>query len=411
MKSKIFGIVFLGILLLLTAMNFSKCNQVNGSSTKNSVTQEPIIEYGIVTDSFQLTKGVIKPGQVIGEILYLNHIDHLEIDKIVKASNGVFDVRRAKAGRPYTIFCTKDSNAVAKCFVYEESATNYVVFDLRDSINVYRGKKEVKVKLKTSSGEITSSLWDAIMDNNMSPALVMELSNIYAWTIDFFRIQKGDKFTVYYEERFVEDEFVGIGRIWASKFTHQSENFYAFYFKEEGENFGDYFDEKNKTLRKAFLRAPLNFSRISSKYSKRRKHPVTGRIKAHLGTDYAAPKGTPILSTANGKIITASYTRNNGNYVKIRHNSTYSTQYLHMSKIKSAIRKGVYVKQGDVIGYVGSTGLATGPHVCYRFWKNGRQVNPYKEKLPPSEPMKQSSKAPFQLVKDSLIQYLAEPTS
>ena len=409
MESKIFGIVFLGI--LLTAMNFSKCNQANGSSAKNSVTQEPIVEYGIVTDSFQLTKGVIKPGQVIGEILYLNHIDHLEIDKIVKASNGVFDVRRAKAGRPYTIFCTKDSNAVAKCFVYEESATNYVVFDLRDSINVYRGEKEVKVKLKAASGEITSSLWDAIMDNNMSPALVMELSNIYAWTIDFFRIQKGDKFTVYYEERFVEDEFAGIGRIWASKFTHQSENFYAFYFKEEGENFGDYFDEKNKTLRKAFLRAPLNFSRISSKYSKRRKHPVTGRIKAHLGTDYAAPKGTPILSTANGKIITASYTRNNGNYVKIRHNSTYSTQYLHMSKIKSGIRKGVYVKQGDVIGYVGSTGLATGPHVCYRFWKNGRQVNPYKEKLPPSEPMKQSSKAPFQLVKDSLIQYLAEPTS
>ena len=178
MESKIFGIVFLGI--LLTAMNFSKCNQANGSSAKNSVTQEPIVEYGIVTDSFQLTKGVIKPGQVIGEILYLNHIDHLEIDKIVKASNGVFDVRRAKAGRPYTIFCTKDSNAVAKCFVYEESATNYVVFDLRDSINVYRGEKEVKVKLKAASGEITSSLWDAIMDNNMSPALVMELSNIYA---------------------------------------------------------------------------------------------------------------------------------------------------------------------------------------------------------------------------------------
>jgi murein DD-endopeptidase MepM/ murein hydrolase activator NlpD len=249
------------------------------------------------------------------------------------------------------------------------------------------------------------------MDNNMSPALVMELSNIYAWTIDFFRIQKGDKFKVYYEERFVEDEFVGIGRIWAAKFTHQSEDFYAFYFKEEGVNFGDYFDEQNKNLRKAFLRAPLNFSRISSKYSKRRKHPVTGRVKAHLGTDYAAPTGTPILSTANGTITTASYTRNNGNYVKIRHNSTYSTQYLHMSKIKSGIRKGVHVKQGSIIGYVGSTGLATGPHVCYRFWKNGRQVDPYKEKLPASEPMKQSSKAPFQLGKDSLIQYLAEPTS
>jgi murein DD-endopeptidase MepM/ murein hydrolase activator NlpD len=300
--------------------------------------------------------------------------------------------------------------AIAKCFIYEESATNYIVFDLRDGIQVYRGEKEVEIRMRTASGEITSSLWNAIMDNNMSPALVMEPSNIYAWTIDFFRIQKGDKFKVFYEERFVEDEFVGIGRVWAAKFIHQGEDFYAFYFREEGENFGDYFDEESKTLRKAFLRAPLNFSRISSKYSKRRRHPVTGRVKSHLGTDYAAPKGTPILTTANGSIVVASYTRNNGNFVKIRHNNTYTTQYLHMSKIKSGIRKGVHVKQGDIIGYVGSTGLATGPHVCYRFWKNGRQVDPYKEKLPPSEPMKEQSKEPFQWVKDSLIQYLAEPT-
>ena len=236
----------------------------------------------------------------------------------------------------------------------------------------------------------------AIMENNMSPALVMKLSNIYAWTIDFFRIQKGDKFKVYYEERFVENEFVGIGRIWAAKFTHQSEEFYAFYFKEEGENFGDYFDEESKTLRKAFLRAPLNFSRISSRYSKRRRHPVTGRVKPHLGTDYAAPKGTPILSTANGRIVEARYKRNNGNYVKIRHNNTYTTQYLHMSKIKSGIRPGVHVRQGDVIGYVGSTGLATGPHVCYRFWKNGQQVDPFKTSLPPSTPVKKSKRKEFE---------------
>ncbi len=410
MKTRLFSILFLGLLLLLTALNFTKCNKANGDSTNISTSFGPTIEYGIVTDSFQVTRGIIKPGQVLGEILYRNHIDHTQIDKIVKASKGIFDVKRAKAGQPFTVFCTKDSNAIAKCFIYEESATNYIVFDLRDGIQVYRGEKEVEIRMRTASGEITSSLWNAIMDNNMSPALVMELSNIYAWTIDFFRIQKGDKFKVFYEERFVEDEFVGIGRVWAAKFIHQGEDFYAFYFREEGENFGDYFDEESKTLRKAFLRAPLNFSRISSKYSKRRRHPVTGRIKPHLGTDYAAPKGTPILTTANGSIVVASYTRNNGNFVKIRHNNTYTTQYLHMSKIKSGIRKGVHVKQGDIIGYVGSTGLATGPHVCYRFWKNGRQVDPYKEKLPPSEPMKEQSKEPFQWVKDSLIQYLAEPT-
>tara|TARA_B110000116_G_scaffold272276_1_gene296256 strand:- start:2097 stop:3332 length:1236 start_codon:yes stop_codon:yes gene_type:complete len=410
MKSKILGYLFFGLFLLLTAMNFYKCNHANGDSTKAPEIQVPTIEYGIVADSFQLSKGVIKPGQVLGEILYRNHIDHGEIDKIVKASKGIFDVKRAKAGQPYTVFCTKDSNAIAQYFIYEESSIHFVVFDLRDGIKVYRGEKEVKIKMRTASGEIKSSLWNAIIDNNLSPALVMGLSNIYAWTIDFFRIQEGDKFRVYYEERYVKDEFVGIGRIWAVNFTHQSEDFYAFYFREEGENFGDYFDEESKTLRKAFLRAPLNFSRISSKYSKRRRHPVTGRTKPHLGTDYAAPAGTPILSTANGTVTEAKYKRNNGNYVKIRHNNTYTTQYLHMSKIKTDIRKGVHVKQGDVIGYVGSTGLATGPHVCYRFWKNGAQVDPYKQKLPPSEPMKETSKAPFQLVKDSLIQYLAEPT-
>ncbi len=411
MKTRTIGILFLASLLLLTILNFSNCNSANGDSANVEIEYAPNTEYGIATDSFEVIKGVIKPGQVLGEILYRNHVDHPEIDKIVKASKGIFDVKRAKAGQPFTVFCTKDSNAIAQCFIYEESPINYVVFDLRDEIKVYRGEKEVEIRMRTSSGEITSSLWNAIMENNMSPALVMELSNIYAWTIDFFRIQKGDKFRVYYEEKFVEDEFVGIGRIWAAKFTHQSEEFYAFYFKEEGENFGDYFDENSKTLRKAFLRAPLNFSRISSKYSKRRKHPVTGRVKAHLGTDYAAPKGTPILSTANGRITEARYKRNNGNYVKIRHNNTYTTQYLHMSKIKSGIRPGVHVKQGDVIGYVGSTGLATGPHVCYRFWKNGVQVDPYKQKLPPSEPMKKQSKEPFKLVKDSLIQYLAEPNS
>lgn len=409
MKTMEIGILFLASSLLFTLLNFSHCNLANGDSIKIEIKKEPAIEYGIVTDSFNVIKGVIKPGQVLGEILYLNHINHQKIDLIVKKSKGVFDVKKAKAGQPYTVLCSRDSNEIAQWFIYEESYTDYVVFDLRDNINVYRGAKEVDVRMRVASGEITSSLWNAIIENKMSPALVMELSNIYAWTIDFFRIQKGDKFKVYYEERFVEDEFIGIGRICAANFTHQSKDFYSFYFKEEGENYGDYFDEESKTLRKAFLRAPLNFSRISSKYSKRRKHPVTGRIKAHLGTDYAAPTGTPILSTANGRIVEARYKRNNGNYVKIRHNNTYTTQYLHMSKIKSGIRPGVHVNQGDVIGYVGSTGLATGPHVCYRFWKNGIQVDPYKQKLPPSDPMREESKSAFQLVKDSLIKFLIEP--
>ena len=380
----------------------------NGSSLEKTI-EVPVqtYEYGIAVDSFSVVKGQVEAGQTLGAILYLHHIDHPKIDKIVRASKDIFDFRTARAGKNYTVLCSNDSAEIAKCFIYEESSTDYVVFDFRDSIYVYRGQKEIDVRIREASGHIESSLWNALMASNMSPALVMELSSIYAWTIDFFRIQKGDHFRVVYEEKYVEDEFIGIGRIWASEFNHSNEDFYAFYFQED-ENFGDYFDENGGTLRKAFLRAPLNYSRISSRYSKRRRHPVTGRVKPHLGTDYAAPKGTPILSTANGTVTEARYKRNNGNYVKVRHNSTYTTQYLHMSKIKSGIKPGVFVKQGEVIGYVGSTGLATGPHVCYRFWKNGVQVDPYKQKLPPSDPVKEENRAAYEVVKDSMMLVLQE---
>ena len=232
---------------------------------------------------------------------------------------------------------------------------------------------------------------------------------MYAWTIDFFKIQNGDSYKVYYENNYANGKYIGIGRVIAAEFTHKNENFYAFYYKDKN-NYGEHFDEEGKTLRKAFLKAPLNFYRISSRYSKNRKHPVTGQWKGHFGTDYAAPKGTPIMTTANGTIVAATYTRNNGNYVKVRHNSTYTTQYLHMSKIKKGIKKGVYVKQGDIIGYVGSTGLATGPHVCYRFWKNGKQVDPYKQKLPPGEPISKENRKDYMTVKDLSLIHISEPT-
>lgn len=389
------------VCILSISFLISACN----SSESQAVSAPCIVEYGICTDSFTVHKGKLEQGQTLGAVLYLNHIDHARIDQIVRSSEGIFDFRKAKAGKNYTVLCSKDSSEVAQYFIYEMSSIEYVVFDIRDTIDVYLGKKEIEIKIREASGQIESSLWNALISNKMSPALVMELSSIYAWTIDFFRIQKGDHFKVVYEERFIEGEFIGIGRVYASLFNHNQEDFYAFYF-EEDENFGDYFDDKGDALRKAFLRAPLNYSRISSSYSKRRKHPVTGRVKAHLGTDYAAPTGTPILSTANGTVTHARYKRNNGNYVKIRHNSTYTTQYLHMSKIKSGIRPGVFVKQGDVIGYVGSTGLATGPHVCYRFWKNGVQVDPYKQKLPPSKPVAKENREEYTILKDSMMAIL-----
>ncbi|MAD50583.1 MAG: peptidase M23 [Flavobacteriales bacterium] len=401
-KNKWSKVVGLLVWIISISITFSSCN----FTEPESIAEPCLVLYDICTEDYKVHRGELEQGQTLGAVLYLNHIDHGRIDQIVKASKGIFDFRKAKAGKKFTVLCSNDSIEKAKYFIYEMSNTDYVVFDIRDTIDVFLGQKPIEVKLRQASGQIESSLWNALINNNMSPTLVMELSsNIYAWTIDFFRIQKGDYFKIVYEEKFVEGELVGIGRVHAAMFNHANEDFYAFYFEEE-EHFGDYFDDEGGALRKAFLRAPLNYSRISSSYSKRRKHPVTGRIKAHLGTDYAAPTGTPILSTANGTITEARYKRNNGNYVKVRHNSTYSTQYLHMSKIKSGIRPGVYVKQGDVIGFVGSTGLATGPHVCYRFWKNGRQVDPYKQKLPPSKPVKDENREEYNLLKDSLMTVL-----
>ncbi len=406
---KLVGIIVMATALLFMLININKDKKMLENREAISEIVEPSYEYNILVDSFHVIKGFVKSGQTLGEILYLNHVDHFEINKIVERSKGIFDVRRVNTGKKYTVICASDSIQKAQYFVYEIDATNYIVFDLRGEIDVYKGKKPVIVRLKNASGIINSSLSLTMTEKELSPRLTFELATIYAWTIDFFKIQKGDSFKVYYEDRYVYENdkktYLGIGKILAAEFTHKGQSFYSFYYNED-ESFGDYYDEKGKTLRKAFLMAPVDYKRISSRYSKRRKHPVTGRWKGHFGTDYAAERGTPIWSTANGTIIAATFTKNNGNYVKVRHNGTYTTQYLHMSKIKPGIRKGVYVKQGDIIGYVGSTGLATGPHVCYRFWKNDMQVDPFKQKLPPGDPISKENRAKYMLAKDSLMQIL-----
>jgi murein DD-endopeptidase MepM/ murein hydrolase activator NlpD len=401
---KWFGILIIVMALLLILVNINTENtKVIGIEVVKQI-KEPTYEYDILLDSFDVKKGIVKSGQTIGEILHANHIDHSEINTIVNKSKGIFDVRGINAGESYTVICSTDSTEKAQYLVYEIDATNYVVFDLKNEIDVYKGEKPVTVKLKTASGTLKSSLWEAMEQQKLSPKLTAELSTIYAWTIDFFKIQKGDGFRVYYEDKYIDGEYIGIGRILASEFTHKGKDFYSFYYKED-ENF-DYYDEQGKTLKKAFLMAPVDYKRISSRYSNRRKHPVTGQWKGHFGTDYAASKGEPIWSTANGTIIAATRSRNNGNYVKVKHNEIYTTQYLHMSKIKPGIRKGVYVRQGDIIGYVGSTGLATGPHVCYRFWKDGKQVDPFKQKLPLGEPIKNENREAYMLAKDSLMKIL-----
>jgi murein DD-endopeptidase MepM/ murein hydrolase activator NlpD len=321
-----------------------------------------------------------------------------------EASRGIFSLRSIKVGNTYNIYLNKDSLNTPKYFVYEEDMINYVVFEFGDSIKVTKGEKEKYVELKVAESGIVNSLYETLDKKNLSVDLAIKLSDIYAWQIDFFRIQPSDSFKVYYENIYVDSQYVGTGKILAARFFHRGTEFNAFYFEDEKE--AGYYDEEGNSLRKAFLKAPLKFSRISSRYSPRRLHPILGRVKAHLGTDYAAPIGTPIMSVGDGVVIAAGYTRGNGNYVKIKHNSVYTTQYLHMSRFAKGIRKGVYVKQGQVIGYVGKTGLATGPHVCFRFWKNGRQVDPFREKIPPSKGISEENRAKFDSLKIAYLNSL-----
>ncbi|PIQ15695.1 MAG: peptidase M23 [Flavobacteriales bacterium CG18_big_fil_WC_8_21_14_2_50_32_9] len=365
----------------------------------------PTIEYGIALDSFMVYKDVIAPNQYLANILLKYNIPYTDIDMLVKKSHDIFDVRKIASGKKYTILCSKDSIGKAQCFIYEPNETEYVIFDMRDSISIYKGQKEVVTKIKHIKGTINSSLYKTLSDKKASPVLAIEMANVYAWTIDFYSIQKGDWFDVVYEEKYVGDQFVGIGKILAANFNHYDKDYYAYRFEQDG--ITNFFDEKGKSLKRAFLKSPLEFGKLTSGFTMKRFHPVQKINKPHLGTDYAAPTGTPILATGDGVVIESAHKIYNGNYVKIKHNSTYTTQYLHMSK--RLAKTGQHVKQGDVIGYVGSTGLATGPHVCYRFWKNGAQTNHLKEETPPADPVKKEHKERFILLKDSLNKKMNPP--
>lgn len=340
--------------------------------------------FGIPLRTYSIHGGMIKRNQFLSDLLGDCNVEYRTVHQLIQKSKGIFDVRNLKAGRPYTIL-SDDQEEKAQFMIYEANPEEFVVFDLRGEVLVEMKKKSIEKVTRVASGVIESSLYLTLEENNLSPKLAIRLSEIYAWTIDFFHLQKGDRFKIIYEEKFAEGEYIGVEDIKAAIFEHAGQELNAFYF--EGTDFPDFYAENGASLRRAFLRAPVKFSRISSGYTKRRFHPVQKRFKSHLGTDYAAPKGTPIVATADGTISHATYKKYNGNYVKVRHNSVYTTQYLHMSKIGKGIKPGKRVKQGEVIGYVGSTGLATGPHVCYRFWKNGKQVDPYRQDLPKTKPL------------------------
>jgi murein DD-endopeptidase MepM/ murein hydrolase activator NlpD len=359
------------------------------------------MEYGIETDSFAVYKSVVSPNEFLSHILTRYNVPYSNIDELSKTSKSIFDVRKIASGKKYTVFCTRDSLQRAVCFVYEPNEVDYVVFDMRDSLTVYKNSKPVESTIKTSYGIITSSLYEALTNTPQGNMLAAELANVYAWTIDFYRLQKNDWFKIIFEEKSVEGKSIGINKIIACQFCHYGKMYYAFNFSFENKT--EFYNEKGESLRKAFLKSPLKFSRITSGFSMNRFHPVQKRNKPHLGTDYGAPHGTPILATGDGIVQEATFKQYNGNYVKIKHNSVYATQYLHMSKIAKGIKHGIAVKQGEIIGFVGSTGLASGPHVCYRFWKNGKQVNHLKEDFPNTEPVPQKYINTFFNLKDSIL--------
>ena len=386
-KNAWIALAALFVLLIIWVLS-SKNERVTVLEEQEEVAEivQPRVVLTLPADTLRFEKHSIASGESFGALLGKRGIGTAQIYKIAAAVEDQFNVRRIRAGIEVQ-FATGDSSLFPSYFIYPESKYEYWIIGLQDSIYAKKVEKEREVRRRAISGTIDDALYLSVGRSGGTQALAMSLVEVYAWTIDFFRLQKGDAFSVIYEEEYVDDTvYVGLKRVVAANLTHMGNDFYSFPYENEL-GFHDYYDEEGRSLRKTFLRAPLNFTRISSRYSGRRFHPVQKRWKAHLGTDYAAPTGTPIMTTADGVIIAAQYTSANGNYVKVRHNSTYTTQYLHMSKIKSGIKNGVKVKQGDVIGYVGSTGLATGPHVCYRFWVNGKQVDPYKQKLPDAKPL------------------------
>ena len=388
-------------IIILSFLVMTSCNEDVEKVSKKETIQlevekkpEPKV-YGFKLSDFEVILDTVKRGETFGVIMDRHGVTPGQVYQITQTiPDSVMNFRRINYGKPYMLLKSKDSTRKVEHFIYQKSVINYAVVSL-DSIHGLAKSKPVTIKQKTTSGVISSSLSAAIDEAGLDYLLTNRFADIYQWSVDFFKLQKGDQFKLIYKEKYIDDTiYAGLETIDAAVLKHKGREFYAFNFEIDSlTGRTDFFDEEAGTLRSFFLKAPLKFSRISSRYTGRRFHPVQRRWKAHKGTDYAAGTGTPIWSTADGVITKASYTSGNGNYVKVRHTNKYSTQYLHMSR--RAVKVGQYVKQGEIIGYVGQTGLATGPHVCYRFWVNGRQVDPYKQDLPDAEPMKESLKPSY----------------
>lgn len=391
-----------GLILWLVALSLAACKNNQESNLEESfeeleVVEPDIYEFGFNLNDFVVKRDTIRRGDSFGVILERNKIGYPKIFTIAEKAKDTFDIRKLQVGKPYTLLCSKDSLEIPRCFIYQPTIEEYVVVNFQDSIHAYTSRKPIKYVERVATGVVTTNISNAFVDQGLSVRLAYKMADeIYAWTIDFNRLQKGDRFKVIYTDKYIDDTiYAGVQSVKAAYMEYNKEPFYAFKFETDSvRKFTDFFNEEAKNLRRAFLKAPVQFSRISSRYNLNRRIAYYGfALKPHKGTDFAAAIGTPIMATANGTVIESQYKGGNGNYVKIRHNGTYETQYLHMQKRK--VKVGQFVKQGDVIGWVGMTGNTGGPHVCYRFWKNKKQVDPLREKLPEAEPISENLKAKY----------------
>ena len=392
------GIIML--IVIMIAMACGRQSNTNDKALQSEVTYYvPEIMYGIDVDSLVVKQDKVKRNEFLADILLRNGVDYNVIDYIARNTKDTFDVRHIKYGNSYYLFFTKDSVPTALYFVYDITPSSYVLYHLTDSVYAVRGEKEIVTKIDTAYGVIETSLWNALVAHQDDPNLANDLSEIYAWTIDFFGLQKGDKYKAIYETFYVDDKYTGLGKVLAADFYHGGADLYAFYFEQNGK--GDYFDTAGNSLERTFLKAPLRYSRISSGFSEGRMHPILKIRRPHHGVDYAAPEGTPVHSVGDGVVIKKGYQkRGGGNYLKIKHNGTYTTSYMHMKGFAKGIKVGKHVSQGELIGYVGHTGLATGPHLDFRFYRNGKAINPLKVESPPAKPVDSAYRAAF----DSVVQ-------
>ncbi|MBS0009930.1 MAG: peptidoglycan DD-metalloendopeptidase family protein [Bacteroidales bacterium] len=401
------------IIVLLFTVLYDSCTELSGEAGPTvDDTETPTEEatgqktywYGIDTTGYIIIKGRVKRNQFLSEILGDYNISYYEIDRLIRNSLDVFDVRKIKAGNAYTLLIKNDTVRRSDIMVYEHDLMNHYILDFRGEPGVHKIVRPVSTELKYASGTISTSLWDAMLNNKLHPALAMQLSEIYAWSIDFFGLQRNDMFKIVYEEELVDSISTGAYRILAAYFEHAGTGFYAIPLIQDGKE--SYYDLDGNSLRKAFLKAPLRYSRISSRYSHSRLHPILRIRRPHHGVDYAAPVGTPVHAIGDGRIIMMEYQRGSGRIIKIRHNSVYTTAYLHLNSFARGISIGSYVKQGDVIGYVGSTGLSTGPHLDFRFYKNGQPVDPLRVEAPPVEPVSDENREKFEKVSKVMVQLI-----